>query len=187
MASALGINELTMAKLMSGLKPLVDQFVLQRFYLSLMLNDLYKGQSFWQVSEFYGCARGDVQNLMSCATSFVSCVQCFLQELGDFHDLSDLLRGFVRKLAISVNSELIPLMELPSMPKGRARLLYDAGFRLLSDVANSTADDLVIRVEHLSKETAQHMIFAAKALIYEKVNALRDEADSLLDQVPKTD
>ena len=31
------------------------------------------------------------------------------------------------------------------------------------------------------------MIFAAKALIYETVNALRDEADSLLDQVPKTD
>ena len=186
MSSALGVNEATMVKLMTGQTPLVDPFVLRRFYLSLMLNDLRKGESFWQVSEFYGCDRGDVQNLLSRAASFVSCIHYFVQELGEFRDLSDSLHSFVRELAMSVNSELIPLMELPSMSKNKARLLYDAGFRSLADVAKSSPGDLAARVQHVSKQAAQHMVSAAKALVYERVDALRDEADALMELVPKT-
>jgi POLQ-like helicase len=76
-------------------------------------------------------------------------------------------------------------MELPSVAKGRARMLYKAGFRTLTDVAKSNPDELVSRVDHLPKRTAMQMIAAAKVLVYEKADALREEADSLLELVPR--
>ena len=174
-----------MVKLMSNQQPKVERAVLDRFYLTLMLNDLFKGESVWNVSELYGCTRGDVQNLLSSAASFASCVFHFVQELDEFWAFSELLLPFSRELSMCCTSELVPLMELPSVAKGRARLLYKAGFRSLTDVAKTNADDLVARVEHLPKRTALQMIAAAKVLVYEKADALRDEADLLLDMVPK--
>jgi POLQ-like helicase len=82
-------------------------------------------------------------------------------------------------------AELIPLMELPSVGKGRARMLFKAGFRTLTDVAKTNPEELVSRVEHLPKRSALQMIAAAKVLVYEKADALREEADSLLELVPR--
>lgn len=173
-------------QLVKGLEPKVDRFVIDRFYLTLILNDLYKGKSFWKISESYKCNRGDVQNLLSCAVSFIFCVHQFAQELGEFWGLCDLLLTFSRELSMCSSSELLPLMELPAVAKGRARLLYAAGFRSLADVAKSDPDELVSRVEHLSRQVAHHMVAAARVLVYDKIDSLRDEADSLLEMVPKT-
>lgn len=170
---------------MSCQQPRVSRRTLERFYLTLMLNDLYKGESFWNVAEQYGCTRGDVQNLLSSAASFASCVYHFTQELEEFWPYTELLLPFSRDLSMCCTSELIPLMELPSVSKGRARLLYKAGFRTLADVAKSTTEELAARIEYLPKRIAQQMIGAAKVLVYERVDALRDEADSLLELVPK--
>ena len=184
-ARTIGINETVMVKLMSNQQPKIEQNILQRFYLTLMLNDLFKGESVWNVSELYGCTRGDVQNLLSSAASFASCVFHFVQELDEFWAFSELLLPFSRELSMCCTSELIPLMELPSVAKGRARLLYKAGFRSLTDVAKTNPDELVARVDHLPRRTAQQMIAAAKVLVYEKADALREEADSLLELVPR--
>jgi len=117
-ARSLGINETVMVKLMSNQQPKVERSVLQRFYLTLMLNDLWKGDSFWHVSELYGCTRGDVQNLLSSAASFASCVCHFTQELDEFWAFSELMLPFSRELSMCCTSELIPLMDLPSVAKG---------------------------------------------------------------------
>lgn len=71
------------------------------------------------VSELYGCARGDVQNLVSSAASFASCVCNFTQELEEFWAFSELLSPFSRELSLCCTAELIPLMELPSVGKGK--------------------------------------------------------------------
>lgn len=184
MARTLGINETVMVKLMSNQQPKVERAILDRFYLTLMLNDLFKGESVWNVSELYGFTRGDVQSLLSNAASFASCVFHFVQELDEFWAFSELLLPFSRELSMCCTSELIPLMELPSVAKGRARLLYKAGFRSLTDIAKTNPEELVSRVEHLPRRIAQQMIAAAKVLIYEKADALRDEADLLLEMVP---
>lgn len=181
----MGVNESVMVKLMAGQQPKLERFVLQRFYLTLMLNDLWKGDSFWNVAETYGLTRGDVQNLLSSAASFASCVHHFTQELEEFWAFSELLLPFSRQLSMCCTSELIPLMELPSVAKGRARLFYKAGFKSLTDVAKSSASDLVKRVEHLPVRIAQQIIAAAKVLVFEKVDSLREEADSLLDLIPR--
>ena len=73
-ARKIGINETVMVKLMTNQQQKIEPNILQRFYLTLMLNDVLKGESVWNVSEFYGCTRGDVQNLLSNAASFASCV-----------------------------------------------------------------------------------------------------------------
>jgi POLQ-like helicase len=184
-ARTIGINETVMVKLMSNQQPKIDRSIIERFYLTLMLNDLFKGESVWNVSELYGCTRGDVQNLLSSAASFASCVFHFVQELDEFWAFSELLLPFSRELSMCCTTELIPLMELPSVAKGRARMLFKAGFRTLTDVAKTNPETLVSRVDHLPKRTAIQMIAAAKVLVYEKADALRDEADSLLELVPR--
>lgn len=169
---------------MSGQTPKVDPFVLQRFYLTLMLNDLYKGESFWNVSELYGCTRGDVQSLLSNAASFASSVYHFVQELEEFWAFSELLLPFSRELSLCCSSELVPLMELPSVGKGRAQLLFKAGFRSLADIAKSSPEELSSRIDHLPKRTARQMIAAAQNLVQNRIEILRDEADFLMEMLP---
>ncbi|KAI9551698.1 hypothetical protein GHT06_022034 [Daphnia sinensis] len=184
-ARMIGVNETVMVKLMSNQQQKIERSILERFYLTLMLNDLFKGESVWNVSELYGCTRGDVQNLLSNAASFASCVYHFVQELDEFWAFSELLLPFSRELSMCCTSELIPLMELPSVAKGRARMLFKAGFRTLTDVAKTDPDQLVARVDHLPRRVAQQMIAAAKVLVYEKADALLEEASSLLELVPR--
>jgi POLQ-like helicase len=118
-----------------------------------------------------------VQNLLAGAASFASCVYHFVSELDEFWAFSELLLPFSRELSLCCSSELVPLMELPSVAKGRARLLHKAGYRTLADVAKTNADELVSRVQHLSRRTALQMIAAAKVLVYEKMDIMREELD----------
>ena len=74
-------------------------------------------------------------------------------------------------------------MELPFVARDRARSLYRAGFRSLADVANATPEDIVARVDNLHRQTARHMIAAAKVLVYDKNDALDEGDDSYLELV----
>ena len=182
-ARKLGINEAVMSNLMSNRQTKLDPKILQRFYLTLMLSDMMKGESVWNVSELYGCTRGDVQNLLSNAASFASSVHHFVQEYDKFRAFSELLPPFRMKLFMCCYSELIPLMELPFVARDRARSLYRAGFRSLADVANATPEDIVARVDNLHRQTARHMIAAAKVLVYDKNDAQDEGDDSYLELV----
>ena len=57
----------------------VDEFVVNRFYLTLMLYDLWKQKTIWEVAEKFQQPRGFIQNLLSSAASFASCVAHFCQ------------------------------------------------------------------------------------------------------------
>lgn len=184
-ARTLGINETVMMQLWKGQEVKCDRFILDRFYLTLILNDLLKDNSFWKVSETYHCNRGAVQNLLARTMSFVSSVQHFVQELNDFWQVSESLTSLNRKLSTCCLSEFMPLLALPCVANGRARLLYDAGFRSLIDVAKSDPDQLVRRIDHLPKTIAHYMVSTARLLVLDKVDMLRDEADSLLEFIPK--
>ena len=186
MARKLGINETVMSNLMSNRQQNIDPKILQRFYLTLMLNDMIKGESVWDVSELYGCTRGFVQNLLSNAASFASSVYHFVLEYEEFRVFSELLPPFSMKLIMCCYSELIPLMELPFVDRGRARSFYRAGFRSLTDVANASSEDLVARVDNLHPQAARQIIAAAKNLAYEKANFLDEGGDLFLELVTTT-
>jgi hypothetical protein len=57
----------------------VDTGVIQRFYLTLMLHELWKQYTVWDVADRFQLPRGFIQNLLSSAASFASCVLRFAQ------------------------------------------------------------------------------------------------------------
>lgn len=57
----------------------VDEFVVKRFYLTLMLYDLWRQKSLWEVAEKFDQPRGFIQNLLSSTASFGACVYHFCQ------------------------------------------------------------------------------------------------------------
>lgn len=57
----------------------VPQEVVDRFYLTLMLYDLWHQRSIWDVSDKFQVARGQVFSLIQGASSFASCVLRFCE------------------------------------------------------------------------------------------------------------
>ncbi|XP_033756723.1 helicase POLQ-like isoform X2 [Pecten maximus] len=187
MAALIGVPEGHIARKASGQKSRqkVDEFVVSRFYLTLMLYGLWKQKSVWEVSEKFQQSRGFIQNLLSSAASFASCVYHFCQELDEFWPYQDLFGNFVQRLAYCVSSELIPLMEIPGVKLGRAKQMYSVGYRTLSQVANADPDDLVKSIKQIPRKTARQIVTAAKMLLNEKAEALRQEVEDLV-MVPET-
>ncbi|KAG8224942.1 hypothetical protein J437_LFUL006442 [Ladona fulva] len=181
-AHVLGISESCMMGIVSGKAVKgVTSHVLNRFYVTLMLNDLWNQMSVWEVSIKYDIPRGVIQSLMTKAASFASNVLHFCQEFEELWAFQDLLGNFSQRLSHCCHVELLPLMDLPAVKRGRARQLYNAGFKNLHDIANSTPQQLVSTIDHMSRRVAQQIIAAAKLLLLEKVENLREEAEDLMD------
>ncbi|XP_053406623.1 helicase POLQ-like [Mercenaria mercenaria] len=181
-ASLIGVPESYIARKASQQKSRqkVDEFVVSRFYLTLMLYDLWREKSVWEVAEKFQQPRGFIQSLLSSAASFASCVTHFCQELEEFWAYQDLMGNFVKKLSYCVTSELIPLMEIPGVKLGRARLMYTAGYKTLSSVASANTEDLVKSVQYMPRKAAKQIIASAKLLLSEKAEAMMEEVEALV-------
>jgi len=99
------------------------------------------------------------------------------QELEELWAFKDLLSSFSRQLQGCCSAQLLPLLDLPGIKIGRAKLLYASGYTSLETVAMASPDDLVKSVHHLPRHTAVQIVQSAKALLMEKVEALHEEAD----------
>lgn len=67
--------------------------------------------------------------------------------------------------------------------QNRARQLFNAGFKNLQSIAKTNADELMERIEFMPRRLANQLIAAAKMLLLEKVENLREEAEDVLDGV----
>ncbi|CAG9822832.1 unnamed protein product [Phaedon cochleariae] len=183
-ARTLGLNESVAVKMLSNnsIKNIPER-VLNRFYVTLMLYDLWNGIPVFQVSEKYQINRGIVQNLMTSTATFASNVVNFCEELEEFWAYSHLLRGMNQRLSHCCVQELLPLMELPAVKQSRAKQLYNAGYKTLQGIAKANANDLVDSIEFMSRRVANQLIAASKMLLLEKVENLREEAEDVLDGV----
>ncbi|XP_071523892.1 helicase POLQ-like isoform X1 [Panulirus ornatus] len=162
-AKLLGITEGTIVRLTMGHKSKnVTQSVLHRFYMALLLHHVWMGMGVWQASELFQVHRGFIQQILTGSAAFASCVYHFCQELEELWAFRDLLATFTRQLSGFCSAELLPLMDLPAVKKGRAQRLYSSGYRTLQDIANAEPKDLVKCVEHLSYCNAVRMISSAK-------------------------
>lgn len=183
-ARVLGINETVVTKLRSGIMPKsVDPKVVNRFYLTLMLNELWNQQSVHMVSIKYNVNRGIVQNLMNASASFASCVERFCAELDEFWAFRDLVHSFSKRLSHCCAAELEPLIELPGVKVGRARQLFNAGYKTLQATALADAKEMCEKIENMPMRIATQIIAASKLLLVEKVENLRDEAAEVLDGI----
>ncbi|XP_068249203.1 helicase POLQ-like isoform X2 [Palaemon carinicauda] len=187
-AKLLDITEGVLIKLTMGQKSKkISEIVLQRFYVALILHQLFQGTGIWEVSDHFHMHRGFTQQLLLASSSFSSCVQHFCQEMEELWAFRDLLCTFSRQLSGCCSAELLPLLDIPGVKMGRAKMLYKAGFHTLHDVANAEPRSLVENVEHLPYRTATQIINSAKMLLLEKAESLQGEAEEVLlglNQVP---
>ncbi|OQR66456.1 helicase POLQ-like [Tropilaelaps mercedesae] len=157
-----------------------ERNLLFKFYVTLQLNDLWKQKTVWEVAERFEEHRGSIQSLLSQATSHALSVAHFCEGLAEFWALRDLLPAFVERLTYCSSAELMDLMELPAVKRGRARQLYSAGFKTLSAVAKANPNELVNKVDHLPRKVATQLVAAAKHILLKKAEDLQEQAERLL-------
>lgn len=182
-AHLVGASESTLTRRASGhrsKKSETEEMSLRRFYLTLILYKLMKEHTVWDTAGLFNVTRGFVQNLLMSASSFASCMVHFTRELIEFWGLNLLLEAMVKKLSYTASLELVPLMEVPGVKRARARQLFKAGYKSLGDLAWADVNSLVSQIEHLSRRQAQQIVSAAKMLLQEKADALKEEAEDLI-------
>ncbi|XP_050575371.1 helicase POLQ-like isoform X2 [Bombus affinis] len=183
-ARLLGINEVNIGKIRDGLMPKnVEPRVIHRFYITLILYDLWCQHAVYDIAEKYEINRGIIQNLLTAVSSFAFSVIRFCQELDEFWAFKDLLNVFSKRLSYCCPLELEALMELPLVKIGRARQLYNAGFKTMQCIAKAQPMDLQEKIPYLSKKTARRIIEAAKLRIMEKIEDLKEEREDILDGI----
>uniref|UniRef100_A0A8C3YIN9 Helicase, POLQ like n=1 Tax=Catagonus wagneri TaxID=51154 RepID=A0A8C3YIN9_9CETA len=163
-ATLVGVSENFIGKKASGqaIKKKVDKNIVNRLYLSFVLYTLLKETNIWRVSEKFNMPRGYIQNLLSGAAAFSSCVLHFCEELEEFWVYRALLVELTKKLTYCVKAELIPLMEVTGVLEGRAKQLYNAGYKSLVHLANANPEVLIRTVDHLSRRQAKQIVSSAK-------------------------
>ncbi|XP_068628026.1 helicase POLQ-like [Battus philenor] len=182
-AKVLGITEKTAIRMMTG-KTITDvpEKVLCRFYIALMLHDLWKQLPFPDVADKYCISRGMVQAVMSSASSLAACAVRLCEEL-ELWTFRALFGELAPRLQHCASPQLQQLMELPAVRKARAMQLMRAGYKRIEDLAKATPEDLVSSIDHLSRTAANHLISAARMMLIEKVENLRAEAEDVMDEL----
>uniref|UniRef100_A0A674CC39 Helicase, POLQ like n=1 Tax=Salmo trutta TaxID=8032 RepID=A0A674CC39_SALTR len=158
----------------------IDQVVVSRLYLALVLLSLLKETDLWSVADRFQLSRGFIQTLLSSSSVFCSCVLHFTEELEEFWPFKALLTELTRRLTYCVQAELIPLMEVAGVMERRAKQLYNAGYKTLAHLANADPNILAKTVENLFKKQANQIVASAKMLLNEKADALQEEMDDLM-------
>lgn len=184
-AEQIGISEQMVMLMASGRSFGKNQMLLHHFYLTLILYDLWNQNSVWHVAQKYQVHRGVVQNLLNNTSALASTLSNFCQELTEFWAYQQLLPNFVKQLSYCVTMELIQLMELPAVKRGRAKQLYTAGYKTLAGIAKANPREMVDKVIHLPYKTANQIISAAKMILLEKAEALHEEAEMLMEEFDK--
>ncbi|XP_036891491.1 helicase POLQ-like isoform X1 [Sturnira hondurensis] len=181
-AALIGVSENYIGKKASGqaIKKKVDKTIVNRLYLSFVLYALLKETNIWSVSEKFNLPRGYIQSLLTAAATFSSCVLHFCEELEEFWVYRALLVELTKKLTYCVRAELVPLMEVTGVLEGRAKQLYNAGYKSLTHLANADPEVLIRTIDHLSRRQAKQIVSSAKMLLHEKAEALQEEAEDLL-------
>uniref|UniRef100_F6PXA9 Helicase POLQ-like n=1 Tax=Ciona intestinalis TaxID=7719 RepID=F6PXA9_CIOIN len=181
-ATVIGIEECYITMRASGRNPRkkkANQPKIDRFYVTLMLNLLFKGKSVWEVSTRFDQPRGFLQNLLSNAAAFASHILLFTKELDELWAYQSLIEKLIQVLQYCTVAELVPLMEIPGVRMTRAKQLLSSGFKTLAHIATAQPGALCQSIDHLSRKQAAQLIASAKILLEEKVESLQEEVEDL--------
>lgn len=147
--------------------------ILNRFYITLVLYDLWNGKSVHQTHVKFKIGRGTVQSLMQNAATQASSVLRFCEEIQEFWHFKQLFEVLAKRIGYCCSNELLPLMELPSVKMGRAKQLFNAGYKTLEHLATVVPDELVRNIDHMSFKVAKQLISAAKVSFIKNESSLK--------------
>ncbi|EPB69884.1 hypothetical protein ANCCEY_11015 [Ancylostoma ceylanicum] len=135
-----------------------------RLYIGLLLQEIWKQQPHAAVAERFGVDRGWLQNTLQNATSQAAAIAKFSEKIPSLWPLRLLLPELVQRLSDCVVAELIPLMAIDGVKRGRARQLYAAGYKTVAKVAKANYKDLLKDIANLSRFNAIKMVNSAKTM-----------------------
>ncbi|XP_075412465.1 DNA polymerase theta isoform X2 [Tenrec ecaudatus] len=118
----------------------------KRFFTSLVLLDLISEVPLKEVSQKYGCSRGQIQSLQQSAAVYAGMITVFSNRLG-WHNMEVLLSQFQKRLTFGIQRELCDLIRVSSLNAQRARFLYTSGFLTVADLARAN----IVEVEAVLK------------------------------------
>jgi len=111
--------------------------------MALIANEILKETPVQEICDTFKCNRGAVQTTQQQALNFSGMMAAFCERLC-WTDYSILFLRISEKINWQVKEELLDLMQIPSLRPERARVLYNADFRSIEDVAsNCRADNMV--------------------------------------------
>ncbi|XP_038613775.1 DNA polymerase theta [Tachyglossus aculeatus] len=113
----------------------------KRFFTSLALLDLINEVPLKEMTEKFGCTRGQIQSLQQSAATYAGMVTVFSNRLG-WHNMEQLLCQFQNRLSFGVQRELCDLVRVSLLNAQRARALYTAGLVTVADLARAGADQV---------------------------------------------
>ncbi|CAF1235427.1 unnamed protein product [Rotaria sp. Silwood1] len=161
----------------------VSKETMLRFYIAMILYDLFKNKSFYDVAQYWDQSRGTIQNLYSHVASFATSILYFSKSYDEFWPYQQLLPMFIQRLTFCTSLEILPIMEIPGIKRGRALQLVRAGFRTLRSLAKAQPDQLMKAVLNLPLRTAQILVKHSKRLLCEQAEDLRDQAAELVENI----
>ncbi|RCN25062.1 hypothetical protein ANCCAN_29228, partial [Ancylostoma caninum] len=190
--SSYGIPEHVIIQYIVKKKRLEAGDAAMRLYIGLLLQEIWKQQPHAAVAERFGVDRGWLQNTLQNATSQAAAIAKFsevtflrfsltfsivtflttlltvllrdssFQKIPSLWPLRLLLPELVQRLSDCVVAELIPLMAIDGVKRGRARQLYAAGYKTVAKVAKANYKDLLRDITNLSRFNAIKMVNSAK-------------------------
>ncbi|XP_071616812.1 DNA polymerase theta [Heliangelus exortis] len=119
----------------------------KRFFTSLALLDLISEVPLEEMTKKYGCSRGQLQSLQQSAATYAGMVTVFCNRLG-WHNMELLLSQFQSRLTFGVHRELCDLVRVSLLNAQRARMLYNAGFITVADLAKANPDDVATALKN---------------------------------------
>ncbi|MET1129100.1 MAG: DEAD/DEAH box helicase [Thermoproteota archaeon] len=152
-----------------GFRPYIDvgeadiAIAAEALYTSELLEAWIKGEDEDNILSRFGVDPGDLASIIEAATwlahSFHQIALLFR------HPASSFLGDLVLRVKYGVPSELVDLVKLPQIGRARAKALYEAGIRTLSDVAESDPETLAKIARGLGERQAQMVIEQARKLV----------------------
>lgn len=182
-AKAIGISMAQVAKMRTSSSSYssAQTSMFKRFYVAMMLYELWNGRDIFDVAKRFKVDRGVVSKLMSSASSEAYSIFKFCEVFEEFWVFKEILENFSKRLQYCCSLELLPLMELPSVKIGRAKMMYAAGIKSIMDVAALTPEEFSRTIKFINVQQATRVIRAAKYMLRtefddncEKLFAMKD-------------
>uniref|UniRef100_A0A0N4ZRX6 Helicase POLQ-like n=1 Tax=Parastrongyloides trichosuri TaxID=131310 RepID=A0A0N4ZRX6_PARTI len=146
-----------------------------RLYLTFMMMDIWSKITIVDVSKKYKVPKGWLQSTLQSVCSQAQRIQRFSESLEKLWPLKILLPHIVSKLNECKNTELAPLMNLDCIKFGRAKMLFDKGYKTVKSIADANPMDLVKCIDQLSLFQAVRIVKSAKTAIDQLLNEQKEQ------------
>ncbi|MES1905276.1 MAG: hypothetical protein MHPSP_002017, partial [Paramarteilia canceri] len=150
----LGIN---VAKIISR-KAIEDSWKLRKLFVALILYKYFKSPAkISQIESQVSVSIGDIEKLHLAACGFGSSLTKFCSELPNFKPFCAVLENFLPQFQVMCfqNVELIPLLELPHISSGRAKLFIEKGIDSVQKISNLDGPELRRKIQKINIKQAK--------------------------------